>query len=155
MTVRLTVLSNEIELYARPTMDTTLMKVVDAMGLRSTCSRHAVGAVIARDGRIISTGYNGAPSGMPHCDHRGTGPLEGCYVAVHAEVNAIAFAARNGVATDQSTLYCSLTPCLACAKLIINAGVTRVVAKEDYRDGTGVGLLNEAGVDVELMWERT
>jgi dCMP deaminase len=139
----------------------------------STCDRNHVGAVIAREGRIISTGYNGAPAGMPHCVHTETGtvthpdgtvitsrrvspiqllpsaPLDrGCKLAIHAEANAISYAARNGVAVDGGTAYVTLSPCYACAQLMIAAGLKRVVYDRSYRDPAGIDLLRSAGLAV-------
>lgn len=135
------------------------MDVARVMASRSTCSRASVGAVIAQDTRVVATGYNGAPAGLPHCDHEcdcGTpehidgycASLQPCAVAVHAEANAIAFAAKHGVVTDRATLYVTLSPCLSCARLIINAGITDVVYGEQYRNVSGLDLLRSAGVRV-------
>ena len=143
---------------ARPSVDETLLHVAYAWSRRGTCPRAYVGAVLAVDGRTVSSGYNGAPAGMPHCD---CAPLvpgldvddsmgAGCPDAVHAEANAVAFAARNGIATAGSTLYTTLTPCVVCARLLINAGVVRVVAVDRYRVSDGEDLLRAAGVPVVL-----
>lgn len=129
----------------RRSTESILMDVAQLISKRSTCSRLQVGAVLARDGRIISTGYNGAPSGMPHCGH--TSDFT-CTISVHAEVNAIAYAARNGVATNDATLFTTHSPCRACAQLIINAGITTVYYDAGYRDPSGIELLSTAGVDV-------
>lgn len=137
----------------RPSLDVTMLRIARALAVRSTCSRANVGAVIVREGRIISTGYNGAPSKLPHCDHTDDLPFNGCRVAVHAEANAIAFAARHGVSTNDAILYTTLTPCLPCAQLIINAGITSVVAGELYRDLEGWELLSK--VNVELVTEES
>ena len=104
----------------RPTRDETTMYVAQAIAERGTCCRLRVGAVICRDGRILATGYNGAPAGMPHCEHE-KGDDTPCEVTVHAEANAIAFAARHGVRTEGAELHTTHSPCLTCAKLIINA----------------------------------
>lgn len=111
---------------------------------RGTCNRAKVGVVIARDGRILSTGYNGAPSGMPHCHHSLNS--DPCTTAVHAEANAIAFAARHGVALEGAELHTTLTPCQPCAQLIINAGIVRVISFQPYRDQSGLKLLRAAGL---------
>lgn len=118
---------------------------------RGTCERASVGAVIAQDGRIVSTGYVGSPSGLPHCTDVGClpGPSGGCDRTVHAEANAIAFAARYGIATDGATLYCTHSPCRSCAKSIINAGIVRVVYEHEYRLGEGKDLLRLAGIEVD------
>ena len=136
----------------RPTADQALMRVAYVFEARSTCDRNHVGAVFARDGRIISTGYNGAPAGMEHCVH----PIirlsnEGCKVSIHAESNAIAYAARHGVSLDGATAFVSLSPCYACAQLLISAGLVRVVFDRRYRDEAGIELLMQAGLVVERI----
>lgn len=116
---------------------------------RSTCDRLHVGAVLSRDGRVISLGYNGAPAGVDHCKHPETEALGiGCTLAVHAEANAIAFAAKHGVPTDQAELHVTNMPCLRCSQLIINAGITSVSYLYSYRDPSGIILLKEGGVNV-------
>jgi dCMP deaminase len=139
-------------------MDRTLIDTAHVMSRRGTCSRRQVGVVIALDDRICSTGFNGAPRGMAHCVHppdersselEPTAPT--CQWAVHAEANAVAFAARSGIALDGATLYTTLSPCVVCAQLVINAGITRVVCAVRYRDATGINLLDEAGVAVEIL----
>lgn len=129
-------------LVERPPRDEWLMEIAHVVAQRSTCQRNQVGAVIALDGRILSIGYNGAPAGLPHCDHSSDpADASGCTNAVHAESNAIGFAAKYGVRIEGSTLYSSLTPCLPCAQLIINSGIKRVVANGSYRDPSGLHLL--------------
>lgn len=128
-----------------------------------TCSRLQVGAVLVKDRRIVSTGYNGAAAGVPHCIHEMIHPdgtmsyvgtnLEGCILAVHAEVNAIAYAARHGISTDGSTMYVTDSPCRACAKLMINAGVREVKYGRQYRDTGGLDELAQAGIRVEELGE--
>lgn len=151
----------------RPSMHETLRDIAQLMARRSTCSRAQVGAVIARDGRIISTGYNGAPAGLPHCDHtcecdasegynfgqhRDFCPtVQPCTISVHAEANAIAFAAREGLATRGATMFTTLSPCVPCAQLIINAGIVKVLFAEWYRNNAGVRLLEDAGVRWMLL----
>lgn len=137
----------------RPTREATFMEIANVLAERSTCIRAKVGVVIVRDNRIISTGYAGSPKGMPHCEDVGCvpGPDGGCIRTVHAEANAIAFAAKHGVALDKATMYTTLAPCYACAKLIINAGITVVVYGEPYRDTNGVDILRERKVNV-VQW---
>lgn len=160
-----TYLANE-----RPTIDTTLMSTALLWEARSTCSRNHVGAVIAKDGRTIGTGYNGAPAGMEHCTHGGNlpgmpamrrvspvpmlaeSPLDrGCRIAIHAEANAIAYAARHGVSVQDATIYTTLSPCYECSKLIIAAGLVRVVFNRSYRDPAGIDLLRSAAVIVDKV----
>lgn len=133
--------------------DEWLIRLSVAVGTRGTCERAQVGAVLAREGRIVSTGYVGAPSGLPHCVSVGCeiGPNGGCTRTVHAEANAIAFAARFGTSTDGCELYCTHSPCLDCAKLIINAGIIRVVYEQEYRDTSGLTLLKTAGINLFLI----
>lgn len=139
---------------SRPDRDEWLMRIALLTAERSTCSRAQVGAIVVNEGRIISTGYNGAPSGMDHCEHEVTGDYEepsvgqGCQVSVHAEANAIAAAARLGIATQDSWMYTTLSPCYTCAQLIINAGIKEVVFFKSYRDQAGWRLLQKGGVTV-------
>lgn len=123
--------------------------------LRSTCTRAQVGCVIAREGRVLVNGYNGAPAGMPHCKHpdgqQSVAGSTGCGIAVHAEANAIAYAARYGIALANSEMYTTLSPCVMCAMLIINAGVKLVYAAQIYRDPAGVELLGAAGIYTQSL----
>lgn len=126
--------------------DDHFLRVADIVATAGTCSRLQVGAVLVYARRIISTGYNGAPAGMPHCEHYPTDLSDGCRVAVHAEVNAVAFAAKNGVATDGSVMYTTDSPCVACAQLLINAGIKEVIYSREYRNTEGIKLLERAGI---------
>lgn len=157
----------------RITRSQMLMGMAQLASRRSTCARSQVGVVVALDSRPLVSGYNGAPAGMPHCDHtctclpntivggedmRWSATLhearcpagEPCDVAVHAEANAIAFAARHGVKLEGSTMFVTLSPCIQCARLIINAGIVAVVYSQAYRDVAGTMLLDSAGVRVCL-----
>jgi dCMP deaminase len=126
-----------------------MLDIAEVMSRRATCALASVGVVIARDGRIISTGYNGAPAGMEHCHHDlAWGESEPCLISVHAEANALAYAARLGNSTDGGTLYSTHMPCINCAKLIVNSGIVRVVGCHPYRDTYGVELLFNAGIPV-------
>lgn len=131
----------------RITRDEMLMAIAQIAAKRSTCERAKVGAVIARSGRVISTGYAGAPSGVDHCirDHNCFDD-QPCTRTIHAEANAIAFAARHGVSSDGASLYCTLSPCIDCAKLIINSGIKEVFYGEAYRKTEGVDLLESVGI---------
>jgi len=111
------------------------MRIAEQVATRSTCSRKHIGAVIVRDKTILSTGYNGSLRGAPHCDEIGHDMENGhCVRTVHAEANAIAQAAKNGVAIEDSEIYVTASPCLACFKLAANAGIRTVYFKEFYRD---------------------
>lgn len=114
---------------------------------RSTCRRRKVGAIIAVDGRPVSVGYCGATEGMPHCIDVGCiiGVDGGCLRTTHAESNAIAFAARKGVATELAVLYTTVSPCMVCAKLALAAGIRDIVFLEEYRDTKPLQFLHEAG----------
>lgn len=133
----------------RVTVDSVLMDMAKLWAKRSTCSRARVGAVVSIDGRVVTTGYNGAPAGMQHCNHdpKVDSP---CTTAVHAEANCIAFAARHGVALNAATMHTTMMPCVPCAQLIVNAGIVRVVAWRPYRLSDGENLLREAGIVVKL-----
>lgn len=144
---------------SRPSRDNVLMESARLWAQRSTCTRASVGCIISRDSRILVSGYNGAPAGMAHCDHScdcGHQPrcvnkcrsLQPCTNVVHAEGNALAFAAKYGVATDGATIHTTRIPCTACAGLIINAGITRVVWDEEHRDMNGLMRLGTAGLEV-------
>lgn len=131
--------------------DEALMSIAQVVGMRSTCSRLSVGAIIARNFRIISSGYNGAPAGLVHCYH----PMEdsnesskGCDTAVHAEINAILAAAKYGVGVDGASLYVTHFPCRACAQAIINSGIRKVIYGADYRIMDGNSLMLHAGIEV-------
>lgn len=145
----------------RPTRDELFFKHALLVAERSTCSRKHVGCVISRDGRILVTGYNGAPAGMPHCNHSctcgdselmrvphwpGCPALEPCTISVHAEANAIAYAARYGMSVDGGQLTTTCSPCLPCAQLIVNAGIKKVLYYEKYRDQKPLELLLSAGI---------
>jgi dCMP deaminase len=149
----------------RPTRDDILMRQAEVVSDRSTCTRALVGVVIAQQSRVVSQGYNGAPAGMDHCRHEcdcGLMPNEddehandcpasetsGCRISVHAEANAIAFAAKHGVSTNGASLYTTMSPCLACAQLIVNAGIVSVTYGSTYRYDEGLILLRSAGLAV-------
>lgn len=111
-----------------------LMAICHLASERSTCLRNRVGAIIAVDGRPVSIGYNGAPSGKPHCNPDTCGPDKPCLNTVHAEANAIAWAARKGIATEDAWLYCVYSPCQKCAELILASGIRHLVFERLYRD---------------------
>jgi dCMP deaminase len=131
----------------RPSIQDTMMSVAYTMADRSTCSRRHNGAVVATDsGVVLSTGYNGSLSGMPHCEH--DEDFVGCTTAVHAEANSIYFAARNGVRIKDSTIYCTTEPCQKCAEAIVQSGITSCVYDQEYRIHDGIELLQSAGIAI-------
>lgn len=147
----------------RISRDTMFTMICQVVAQRSTCWRSQVGAVIVKEGRVVSMGYNGPVSGMPACTKPlGSFPLDqledytsstacmgpGCTRSLHAETNAIAFAARAGVAVEGCTMYCTMSPCINCAKVIVNSGIKKLVYMEEYRDTTGLDLLKSAGITV-------
>ena len=136
-------------------MDAVLLDVARTMARRGTCTRLRVGAVLAVDGRICSTGFNGSPHGLPHCTHTLGETFNAlpdevvtCQTSVHAEANAVAFAARHGVSIQGATLYVTHTPCIHCAMLLVNAGIVRVVCAARYRLSAGVDVLRLAKIDL-------
>lgn len=121
----------------RPDRDTLMMSMAHMVATRGTCPRASVGCVVARDGRPLSLGYNGAPPRLPHCTDVGClipSPGDGCRRAVHAEANAIAWAARNGVNLGGAAIYCTYSPCTACALLVLAAGIVEFHFFSTYRD---------------------
>jgi dCMP deaminase len=119
----------------RSSWDQYFMDIAKQVASRATCDRKHVGALLVRDRTILSTGYNGSIRGLPHCDEVGHMMENGhCVATVHAEANAIIQAAKNGVRIDGATIYTSASPCWSCFKLIANAGCTRIVYGEFYRD---------------------
>ncbi len=138
--------------------DKRFMELTELVGTWASCYRRKVGAIIVKDKRVLTTGYNGAPAGISSCVERGeclrekmnipSGThAETCYAA-HAEQNAIIQAARYGANIDGATLYCTHQPCVICAKMIINAGIKRVVYKEGYPDEFSIKLFEEAGTKI-------
>jgi dCMP deaminase len=146
--------------YVRPSWDEYFMEVCRTIAKRATCDRGRSGCVIARDNQILVTGYVGSPMGLPHCDeighqfkriqHEDGTITQHCTRTVHAEQNAICQAARRGISIDGATLYCKMTPCRTCAMLIINCGITRVVAEKRYHDSADtITMFTQAGVVLE------
>lgn len=132
----------------RISRDQMLMEMAKTAAKRSTCQRRQVGAIIALDGRPISVGYAGSPPGFLHCTPETCTPESPCQNTTHAEANAIAWAARKGVAIEGATIYCTLSPCDSCAKLILAAGLVGVEFFEAYRLLEPLSLLMEGGVKV-------
>ena len=140
----------------RPSWDTYFIQIAHLVATRATCPRRSVGAVIVRDKRILATGYNGAPAGLPHCPPEGDEHdwPKGCMMAghcvrsLHAEQNCLLQAAKIGVASDGATMYVTCQPCNTCAKMIINAGVARVIYEGDYPDDFSLELFRNSQMDV-------
>ena len=141
----------------RPTWDDYFLDIVGLVAKRATCLRREVGAALVRDRRILSTGYNGAPSGLRHClsigclreqNHVPSGERHELCRGLHAEQNAIIQAALHGVSVKGATLYCTNRPCIICAKMIINAGIVRIVVGGDYHDSLAEEMLAEAQIEV-------
>jgi dCMP deaminase len=144
----------------RPDWDNYFLDIVELVSKRSTCLRRAVGAGLVRDRRILATGYNGAPSKLQHCLDIGclreqlkvpSGERHELCRGLHAEQNAIIQAALHGVNTKGSTLYCTNHPCVICAKMIINAGIVRIVVRDGYHDQLAAQMLKEAGIRVKQL----
>ena len=139
--------------HDRPSWDQYFMAIARAVATRATCSRRSVGAVVVRDKRILATGYNGAPVGMRHCDHTGGADLRDghCARSTHAEQNALVQAARYGTGIAGGTIYLTDHPCLTCVKLLVNAGITRIVYEDSYPDDLAAAMLREAGIVVDRL----
>jgi dCMP deaminase len=148
--------------HKRPSWDEYFIDIMHAVGERGTCDRGRVGSVIVKEKRLISAGYVGSPAKCKSCDEIGHEmstvvnedgtESRHCIRTAHAETNAIIQAARFGISTEGATLYCMMTPCYACAKNIINAGIVRVVAEKDYHAGQrSKAVFKEAGVKYELL----
>lgn len=128
------------------------MVLAHHVATRATCNRKHVGAIIVRDNTILSTGYNGSVRGMDHCDDVGHMMEDGhCIRTVHAEANAIAQAAKNGVSIEGATIYTTASPCWYCFKLSVNSGIKRIIYGENYRNSheTYDNWATQAGIDVE------
>ena len=151
--------------YVRPAWDEYFMGIVDAVSTRGTCDRGRTAVLLVRDKRILATGYVGSPMGLPHCDevghqmkkvvHEDGHISQHCVRTNHAEVNAIALAARNGISIDGATLYCKLVPCFTCAKMLVNAGILRVVCRKRYHAAQDTReLFKEAGIELVCLTDE-
>lgn len=141
----------------RPCWDEYFMTLVEDVKERSTCLRRQVGALIVKENRILATGYNGAPAGCTHCEQSGclreklhipSGQRHELCRALHAEQNAFLQASKYGIAVQGATLYVTTQPCSLCAKMIINAGIVKVVFKGEYPDELSLELLKEAKIEM-------
>ena len=148
------------ERSSRPSWDAYFMDITFLVAKRSTCLRRSVGALVVKDKRILSTGYNGAPTGIRHCNETGclretlnvaSGENHELCRGIHAEQNAIIQAAYHGVSIKGATLFCTNLPCSICAKMIINAGIKKICYHSGYADSMSEEMLNEAGVDIKKI----
>lgn len=144
----------------RPTWDEYFMGIARLVASRSTCLRRQVGAVIVKEGNVLATGYNGTPAGITHCEVTGclrerlkvpSGERHELCRGLHAEQNAIIQAAKHGVNISGGTLYCSNFPCVICAKMLINAGIRKVIFLSGYPDDLGKEMLSEACIETVLF----
>jgi dCMP deaminase len=145
----------------RPSWDQYFLTITRQVAERSTCNRAKVGAVIVRDKNILASGYNGAPAGLPHCTEVGcliyqsktpTGESEdNCYRTIHAEINAIAQAAKNGVGIRDADIYVTHTPCIHCLKVLINTGIKRIFYEKEYKLHTVSELLSSTDVTLQKV----
>ena len=142
---------------SRPSWEAYFMDITFLVAKRSTCLRRAVGALIVKDKRILSTGYNGAPTGIKHCIETGcireklnvaSGENHELCRGIHAEQNAIIQAAYHGASIKNATLFCTNLPCSICAKMIINAGIKKICYNSGYADSMSEEMLNEAGINL-------
>lgn len=143
----------------RPDFDEYILKIASVVAERSTCRRHHMGAVAVRDRHILTTGYNGAPAGQKDCLELGclrdelgipSGERQEICRAIHAEQNVIIQAALHGVSLEGSTIYCTHTPCVLCAKMLVNARIKRFVSFGKYSDDRFIELFKEAGIEVDM-----
>lgn len=145
----------------RPDWDDYFLRVSRVVADRATCDRGRAGCVIAKDKQILATGYVGSPAGLPHCDEVGHQYKEvthedgesstHCVRTCHAEQNAIVQAARNGVPIQGADLYCKMTPCYACGKMIVNAGIDRVICEKDYHASDDTKrILQQADIELDI-----
>lgn len=144
----------------RPSWDEYFMSITDLVAQRATCTRRQVGAILVRDKRIVTTGYNGAPSKISHCldvgclrEQQGipSGERHELCRGLHAEQNAIIQAALHGVSLAGATLYCTNQPCAICTKMLLNTRIVEIVYKEGYADSLAMAMLDEAGVMVRQL----
>lgn len=151
------------DVHHRPSWEIYFMDITCLVAKRSTCTRRAVGAVIVKDRRLLATGYNGAPSHVRHCAETGclraqmkvpSGERHELCRGIHAEQNAIIQAAYHGVSIKGATLFCTNQPCSICAKMIINAGISRIVYQSGYADPLSIEMLDEAEVELIHLESR-
>jgi len=146
----------------RPSWDKYFMDITDLVSTRSTCIRRRVGAVVVKDKQILATGYNGAPSNVPHCLDIGclrdkmniaSGERQELCRGIHAEQNCIVQAAKNGISLKGGVIYITNQPCITCSKLLINVGIEKIIYRNPYPDELALQILKEAGIEVEIYTE--
>ena len=151
---------SDFKTVSRPSWDKYFQTITRDVADRSTCIRRHVGAIIVKDKRILATGYNGAPSGLAHCLTTGclreelgipSGQKHELCRGAHAEQNAVIQAARYGVSIDGATVYCTNQPCIVCAKILINAGVEKIIYENSYPDELSEQMIKEAGIELVHM----
>ncbi|MBN1626412.1 MAG: cytidine/deoxycytidylate deaminase family protein [Deltaproteobacteria bacterium] len=144
----------------RPSWHEYFMSITKLVASRSTCLRRHVGAILVKDKRILATGYNGAPTGIKHCEEVGciranlsipSGERHELCRGLHAEQNAIIQAARHGISIKGAILYCTNKPCVICSKMLINAGIVKIYYEDEYDDPLSDQMLAEAGIEVERL----
>ena len=148
-------MAQETECY-RPHWDDYFMALARIIAMRGTCNRLRAGAILVKKNRIVASGYNGSPPGLPHCDEEGHLLEEGhCIRTIHGEHNAILQAAVvSGVSTEGSIMYTKYNPCMHCAKYVVAAGITRVVVGKIYRGEQALDYLKSSGIQVDLYQEN-
>lgn len=146
----------------RPNWDQYFMEIANVVSKRSTCLRRKVGAVIVKNKQIVATGYNGTPSGLAHCAETGclreqlnvpSGKMHELCRGIHAEQNAVVQAAYHGVSVNGGTLYCTHQPCVVCTKILINAGIERIVYANPYPDKLAEEMMQASKIQIEVFQE--
>ena len=152
-------MDKRIKKITRPDLDDYFLKIASVVAERSTCRRHNMGAIAVRDKHILTTGYNGAPAGLKDCLELGclrdelgipSGTRQEICRAIHAEQNVIIQAALHGVSLEGATIYCTHTPCVLCAKMLVNARIKRFVSFREYNDDSYREMFQEAGIEVSI-----
>ena len=152
--------TQNLQLNKRPDWNSYFMEIATLVSRRSTCLRRQVGAVIVKEKNILSSGYNGAPSGITHCETTGclrkkmnvpSGERHELCRGLHAEQNAIIQAAYHGATIKDSTLYCTNLPCSICTKMIINSGTKKIIYKDGYLDLLASEMMEESGIEIQRI----
>ncbi len=153
-----------MEKHERPSWDEYFMKLANEVATRTTCLRRGVGALIVKERRILATGYNGVPTGLRHCDVTGrlrqqlgvpSGQRHEICRGLHAEQNALLQAARYGINIEGASIYITTQPCVVCAKMLINAGISEIIYQNPYPDELSMELLKESGIKMRIFDGQT